>query len=80
MAETAQRQKTEIYNQFNAKVQNYIFAKVKNDFVTEDICSKVFVRVVENEAATGVASLRLENLDSELENPSDDKYHPLGIK
>lgn len=47
MAEVVQQQ-TEPYNQFHAKVQNYILAKVKNIFEAEDICSKVFLRVYEH--------------------------------
>lgn len=40
-------EKTELYNQFHNKVQNYILAKVKNIFEAEDICSKVFLRIYE---------------------------------
>jgi len=39
--------KTEIYERFSGKVMNYIWSKVGDKYVAEDLCSTVFVKVYE---------------------------------
>lgn len=39
--------KTEIYESYHAKVQNFIYSKVNDMYLAEDICSDVFIKIYE---------------------------------
>lgn len=39
--------RTEIYESYHAKVQNFIYSKVNDMYLAEDICSDVFIKVYE---------------------------------
>lgn len=39
--------RAEIYERFSGKVQNYIWSKVGDKYVAEDLCSMVFLKVYE---------------------------------
>lgn len=44
---TTDQERTEIYQRFNKKVLNYIWGKVNNRTLAEDLCSDVFMKVYE---------------------------------
>ncbi len=39
--------RTEIYESYHTKVQNFIYSKVNDMYLAEDICSDVFIKVYE---------------------------------
>jgi len=39
--------RTEIYETYHSKVQNFIYSKVNDMYLAEDICSDVFIKVYE---------------------------------
>lgn len=45
--EITQEKKTEIYEAYNKKVLSYVRGKVNDQYMAEDICSDVFIKVFE---------------------------------
>lgn len=45
--QVSEEKKTEIYTQYSVKVRGYIYNKVNDSFLAEDLCADVFLKVFE---------------------------------
>lgn len=45
--QVSEEKKTEIYTQYSVKVKGYIYNKVNDSFLAEDLCADVFLKVFE---------------------------------